>query len=67
MIGHEKESGIDESIVQEKVLEKKSEDELSSKTDSKEVREKKIEKIAGLINKLDKKDVDKLINLLERK
>jgi len=64
---NEKESGIDESIVQEKVLEKKSEDELSSKTDSKEVREKKIEKIAGLINKLDKKDVDKLINLLERK
>ena len=59
--------GLDEAIVQEKVLTKKDEDELANKSDSKEVREKKIEKIAGLINKLDKKDVDKLINLLERK
>lgn len=58
---------INEAIVQEKVLTKKDEDELANKSDSKEVREKKIEKIAGLINKLDKKDVDKLINLLERK
>ena len=59
--------GLKEGMVHEKVLKKKDEDELSKKSDSKEVREKKIEKIAGLINKLDKKDVDKLITLLERK
>ena len=59
--------GLSEDIVQEKVLDKKSETEFSKKTDSKEVRDKKLKKIAGLINKLDKKDVDELINLLERK
>jgi hypothetical protein len=59
--------GLKEGMVQEKVLKKKNEDELSKKGDDKEVREKKLEKIAGLINKLDKKDVDKLITLLERK
>ena len=59
--------GLSEDIVQEKVLDKKSETEFSKKTDSKEVGDKKLKKIAGLINKLDKKDVDELINLLERK
>jgi len=60
-------NGVDEGMVQEKVLNKKTEDELTNKSDSREVRDKKIKKIAGLINKLDKKDVDELINLLERK
>jgi hypothetical protein len=58
---------IDEAkVIEEKLVDKK-EDEIASKTDDKEMREKKIEKIAGLINKLEKKDIDKLINLLERK
>lgn len=57
---------IDENIVvEDSVIEKKNENEITKKSDSKEVREKKIEKIAGLINKLDKKDVNKIINLLE--
>lgn len=58
---------IDESkVIEEKLVDKK-ENEMASKTDDKEVREKKIEQIAGLINKLEKKDIDKLINLLERR
>jgi hypothetical protein len=58
---------LDEAkVVEEKLVDKK-EDEMATKTDDKEVREKKLEKIAGLINKLEKKDIDKLINLLERK
>lgn len=58
---------IDEAkVVEDKMVDGKTEDEISSKSDDKEVREKKIEKIAGLINKLEKKDIDRLINLLER-
>ncbi len=57
---------IDEAkVVEDKMVDKK-DDEIASKSEDKEVREKKIEKIAGLINKLEKKDIDKLINLLER-
>jgi len=59
--------GLNEDIVQEKVLDKKTESEFSKKSDSNEVRDGKMKKIAGLINKLDKNDVYKLINLLERK
>jgi hypothetical protein len=59
---------LDESnVVEDKVVNDKNEDEISNKNDDGDVKEKKIEKIAGLINKLDKKDVDKLMNLLERK
>jgi len=59
---------LDEAaVVEDKVVDKKAEDEISNKSEDKEVVEKKIEKIAGLINKLEKKDIDKLINLLERK
>lgn len=59
---------IDESkVVEDKMVGKKNEDEISKKDDGNDVREKKLEKIAGLINKLEKKDIDKLINLLERK
>lgn len=59
---------IDESkVVEDKMIDKKSEDEISNKKDYNEISDKNVEKIAGLINKLDKKDIDKLINLLERK
>jgi len=59
---------IDESaMVEDKVVDKKSEDELTGRSEDNGVREKKLEKIAGLINKLDKLDIDKLMNLLERK
>jgi hypothetical protein len=58
----------EEKVVEDKVIDKKSEDEMSKKGEDKEVREKQVEKIAGLINrKFDKGDIDKLINLLERK
>jgi len=58
---------LDESaVVEDKMVDRK-EDEMSQKSDDRGVREKKIEKIAGLINKLEKKDIDKLITLLERK
>jgi len=60
---------LDEAaVVEDKVVEKKAEDEISKKSEDKEVMVKQLEKIAGLINKkLEKKDIDKLINLLERK
>jgi hypothetical protein len=58
---------IDEgNVIEDKVISTKSEDELSKKGEDKELKDKKLEKIAGLINKLDKNDVNKLINLLER-
>lgn len=63
-----KPENIDESKVSEdKVVDKKTEDEMSKKSEDNDIREKKLEKIAGLINKLEKSDIDKLINLLERK
>ena len=43
----------------------KKEDEMSSKAEDREVTDKKLKKIAGLINKLEDKDKNKLINLLE--
>ena len=59
---------IDESkVVEDKMVDKKSEDEISKKTEDNTIKDKKITQIAGLINKLDQKDVDKLKNLLERK
>lgn len=58
---------IDEGkILAEKMVTKK-EDEMTEKSEDKELRDKKIKKIAGLINKLEKKDIDELINLIERK
>lgn len=60
-----------ENLVESKVVEDKmvtkSEDEMSKKSDDGEVSDKKIKKIAGLINKLESKDKNKLINLLEIK
>lgn len=61
-----KENIAESNVVEDKMVDKK-EDEMSTRTEDGEVREKKIEKIAGLINKLEKKDIDKLINLLEKK
>jgi hypothetical protein len=60
---------IDESaVIEDKVINKKSEDEISKKGEDKDVRKKSVEKIAGLINKkFEKDDIDKLINLLEKK
>lgn len=59
---------IDESkVVEDKMIDKKTEDEISKKSDNSDIKDKKLQKVAGLINKLDKKDIDKLINLLERK
>jgi len=57
---------IDEGVIVEKMVNKK-EDEITNKSEDKEIRDKKIKKIAGLINKLEKKDIDDLINLIERK
>ena len=57
---------IDEGVLAEKMVDKK-EDEMAEKSEDKELRDKKIKKIAGLINKLEKKDIDDLINLIERK
>jgi len=56
---------IAESKVVEDIMVTKSEDEMSKKSDDGEVSDKKIKKIAGLINKLETKDKNKLINLLE--
>jgi hypothetical protein len=61
-------NSVNESKVVEDKMVKKSETEITKKSESNDVKEKKIEKLAGLINKkLEKKDLDKLINLLERK
>jgi len=61
-----KENLVEGNVVEDKMVKKK-EDEMSTRSDVGDVREKKIEKIAGLINKLEKQDIDKLINLLEKK
>ena len=58
---------VNEATVLEDKLVDKVEDEMSNKSEDKEVRDKKIEKIAGLINKLEKKDKEKIKNLLERR
>ncbi len=60
---------LDENaVVEDKMLDKKGEDEISKKGEDKEVKDKQVEKIAGLISKkFDKQDIDKLITLLERK
>ena len=57
---------VESKVVEDKMVDKK-EDEMSSKSEDGGLKEKKLEKIAGLINKLEKKDIDKLINLLETK
>jgi hypothetical protein len=58
---------VEDNVVEDKLVDKKSEEEISNKTEDKGVRDSKLEKIAGLIDKLDKESKDKLKNLLERK
>ena len=55
---------VESKVVEDRMVDKK-EDEISTKTDDREVTDKKLKKIAGLINKLEDKDKNKLINLLE--
>lgn len=58
---------VEDKVVEDKIIDKKSEDEISKKSEDNGIKGKQIEKIAGLINKkLEKGDIDKLINLLER-
>ena len=57
---------IDEAVVvEDSVIPEKAKRDITTKSNDNEVRDKKIKKIAGLINKLDKKDFNKIINLLE--
>jgi len=59
---------IDEAnVVEDKMINSKKEEEISRKGSDNDVTEKRLEKIAGLINKLDKSDINKLKNLLEIK
>jgi len=63
---HFKENLVESKVVEDKMVDKK-EDEFSTKSEDNGIKEKKLEKIAGLINKMEKKDINKLINLLEKK
>ena len=58
---------IEDKVIEDKIVDKKSEDEISNKTEDNEVRNKKLEKIAGLIDKLDKDAKNKIANLLEKR
>lgn len=59
---------IDEgAVVEDRVIEKRSEDEIANRSKDKEISDKKLEKIADLIDKLDKEAKDKLKKLLEAK
>jgi len=61
---HFKENLVESKVVEDKMVDKK-DNEMASKSEDGEINDKKIEKIAGLINKLEKKDINKLMNLLE--
>jgi len=60
-----------ENIAENKVVEDKMVDKVKdamlTKTDDNALKGKRLGQIAGLINKLDKKDIDDLIDLIERK
>jgi len=61
-----KTDNIDENeMLEDKMIDEKKEDELSEKSNDNGVMDKKIKKIAGLINKLDKKSINNIIDLLE--
>lgn len=61
-------TNIDESVVvEDKMVSKKTEDEISEKGKDNDIKDKKLIKIAGLINKMSQTDINKLTNLLERK
>lgn len=60
------EKNIDESSVYEDmVIKEKNKKWIEKKDQNKEVLDADIKKVAGFLNKLDKKELDKLINLLE--
>ena len=63
----EKNNKIDESsLIEDRVVDKKSENEISNKSKDNTIRNKNLTKIVDLINKkLEKNEIDKLINLLE--
>ena len=61
---HFKENLVESKVVEDKMVDKK-DTEMATKSEDGEIKDKKIEKIAGLINKLEKKDINKLMNLLE--
>jgi len=59
---------IDESsVIEGKVVNKRDEDEIGKRSEDHDINDKKIEKIAGLINNLNKNDINKLVNILEIK
>ena len=58
---------VEDNVAEDKLVDKRGEDEISQKADDNDIKDKKLEKIAGLISKLDQKDKDKLTNLLERR
>lgn len=65
----DKENTLSESVVpvvEDKMVDK-TEDEISSKGEENDIKDKKLTKIAGLINKMSQTDINKIVNLLERK
>jgi len=59
---------IDEvKVFEDKMIDEKKTDEFITKTKDNDIVDNKIKKIAGLINKLNQKDVNKLLKLLEVK
>jgi hypothetical protein len=58
---------VDNEIVEDSIVDKLNDIELSNKSNGNDILDKNIKTIAGLINKMDKEHIDKLINLLERK
>lgn len=58
---------ISNEIVEDSIVDKLNDIELSNKSNNNDILDKNIKTIAGLINKMDKEHIDKLIKLLERK
>jgi len=56
----------EESVVEDKIVEKKTDNEIGEEKPTKDVLDKKIASIADKLNKLKKDDLNKLINLLEK-
>jgi len=61
---HFKENLVEGKVIEDKMVDKK-DNEMATKSEDGEIKDKKLEKIAGLINKMEKKDINKLMNLLE--
>lgn len=56
-----------ETIVEDFVMKEKKDLEFIKKSDDNDISDKKIDNIAGLLNKLDKKDLKKIFDLIEIK